>query len=60
MSFHNDLEKPNVSRLEGQVMPSANDDRVSLEKGHDAVNTTWTAEEERSALRKLDWNLIPL
>ncbi|KAG9196876.1 hypothetical protein G6514_003205, partial [Epicoccum nigrum] len=58
MSLQNEVDKPGESRIEDKVAIA--DDNTSLEKGHDRVEVTWTPEEERFALRKLDWNLIPL
>lgn len=44
-------------------------DKLSMDKVENSVedgklgsepSITWTAEEEKAALKKLDWNLIPL
>jgi hypothetical protein len=51
-----DFEKPTETRSEDKAMQ---DERGSLEKGQES-GVTWTHEEERAALRRLDWNLIPL
>ena len=53
-----EFEKSDEARIEDNT--TMNDDNASLEKGDDVVEITWTPEEERSALRRLDWNLIPL
>ena len=58
MSLQYEVEKPGESRTEDKI--TITDDSASLEKGRDGAELTWTSEEERSALKKLDWNLIPL
>lgn len=57
MSVQDEKQMPSEFRVEDKSM--MNDSKTSLEKGHDS-EVTWTPQEERSALRRLDWNLIPL
>lgn len=52
--------KVEVNQLENQQHQFMEVDQISVEKGQDTAAITWTPEEEKAALRKLDWNLIPL
>ena len=51
-------EKVEVACIEGGRSQSP--DRASIEKADDDAAISWTRDEENAALKKLDWNLIPL
>lgn len=54
-------EKVHVAQVGDQRAQSSMDaDPGPLEKGSMMPEVTWTPEEEHAALKKLDWNLIPL
>jgi hypothetical protein len=52
------IEHSHIEDQHEQVPMEA--DPSSVEKNIESATIDWTPDEEKEALRKLDWNLIPL